>query len=64
MKKQCEKQDLIFIDDDEVDDSVKKSVKNSTKKSEVKWIDPPIGSLEGNKETFYQNVQINSTQVN
>jgi hypothetical protein len=62
-KKQCEKQEVIFIDDDE-NVRIKNPIrKDPAKKSDIKWISASIGSSEDSRDTFYQNVEINKVLI-
>lgn len=60
--KQCEKQDVIDIDDDE-EEVGSRSSENRRRKSDIRWIDPAIGSSADKKKTFYESVDINQSRI-
>ena len=66
-KKQCEQQNVFYIDDDDDDEPSRlQRIKNPAKKSPksvVKWIDEPIGFSSDKKEKFYDSVEINQNRI-
>ena len=65
--KQCERQDVFYVDDDDDnnDHSTQRMKRPSKKtpKSDVKWTDEPIGVSTDRSKTYYHSVEINGCRI-
>jgi len=57
---------VFYIDDDDEDMSGSQRIRNGPKKhpkSDVQWVEDPIGYSSDKKEKFYDSVEINQNRI-